>query len=74
MLTSLSVTDDRGVEVLCPTRAGEPGASLTCSGSGTAVLGQYRNVGRVIVAANGHVFTASDASHYLGTPVVVKPN
>ena len=67
--TSLSVTDDRGVDVACPRTLPEPGASLTCTGSGTAEAGQYRNVGTVTVTAKGKQFTASDVSHYFGVPV-----
>jgi len=64
--TSLSVTDDQGVAVACPKMLPEPGASLTCTGSGTAEAGQYRNVGTVTVTANGRQYTASDTSHYFG--------
>ena len=64
--TSLSVTDDRGVAVACPRTLPGPGESLTCTGSGTAEAGQYRNIGTVTVTANGNRYTASDASHYFG--------
>ena len=64
--SSLSVTDDRGVMVLCPSIFPAPGASITCTGSGTAVAGPYRNVGTVKVTANGTEYTDSDASHYFG--------
>jgi len=67
--TSLSVTDDRAVAVACPRILPPPGASVTCTGQGTAVAGQYRNVGTVSVTANGTQYTASDASHYFGGPV-----
>jgi hypothetical protein len=67
--SSLSVADDRGVAVACPKELPEPGASLTCTGSGQAQAGQYRNVGTVTVTINGRVYTASDPSHYLGVPV-----
>ncbi len=67
--TSLSVTDDRRVDVACPRMLPAPGASLTCTGSGTAEAGQYRNIGTVTVSVNGRPYTASDASHYFGGPV-----
>jgi len=67
--SSLSVVDDRGVAVACPRELPAPGASITCTGSGTATLGQYRNVGTVTVTANGNQFTDSDPSHYFGSPV-----
>jgi uncharacterized repeat protein (TIGR01451 family) len=43
------------------------GASMTCTVSGVATLGQYRNVGTVTAnwSATGTV-TDSDVSHYLG--------
>ena len=64
--SSLSVTDDRGVVVACPRAVLAPGASITCSGSGTAVAGQYRNIGTVVATANGTRYTDTDASYYVG--------
>ena len=64
--SSNTVIDDRGVDVACPKLLLAPGASMTCTGAGVAVAGQYRNVGTVVAAANGTVYTASDASYYLG--------
>ena len=69
--TSLSVTDNRGVAVACPRMLPAPGQSITCTGSGTAGAGQYRNVGTVTIAANGNQYSASDASHYFGGPAGV---
>src|SRR6185503_9856757 len=60
--TSLTVTDDRGVAVACPRMLPAPGASITCTGSGQAAAGQYRNVATVTVTANGRRYTDSDAS------------
>lgn len=65
-LASLTVTDDRGVIVACPQQLPPPGASITCSASGVAVAGQYRNIGTVTAMANGVQYTSSDASHYFG--------
>jgi hypothetical protein len=74
-LTGISVVDNRGVVVTC---AGQsvlaPAASMTCSGSGVATLGQYSNIGTVTASwtigpLSGTV-TASDASHYLGVAVI----
>ena len=39
---------------------------MTCSGSGLATLGQYRNVGTVTATWTGGTVTDSDPSHYLG--------
>jgi hypothetical protein len=66
--TRMSVTDDRGVEVSCPRELPPPGGSITCTGSGLAVAGQYRNVGTVTVMVNNREHTASDPSHYFGGP------
>jgi hypothetical protein len=66
--TRMSVTDDRGVEVSCPRELPPPGGSITCTGSGIAVAGPYRNVGTVTVVVNNREHTASDPSHYFGGP------
>jgi hypothetical protein len=66
-LTNVVVADDRGVAVNC---AGQtalvPGQSMTCTGSGVAILGQYRNVGTVTASWTGGTVADSDASHYFG--------
>jgi hypothetical protein len=64
--TSLSVTDDRGVAVSCPAELPPPGGSITCTGSGTAVAGQYRNVGTATATANGNLYIDRDDSFYFG--------
>jgi hypothetical protein len=69
--TSLTVTDDKGVAVACPKLLLSPGASMTCTGSGVAVAGQYRNVGTAVATTPGHQYTDSDASHYFGGPAPV---
>ncbi len=67
-LSGIVVTDDRGVVVSCGgLTALTSGQSLTCTGSGIATLGQYRNVGRVTASWSGGTVTDADASHYLGT-------
>lgn len=65
-LTSVVVTDDRGVAVSCPSTTLAVGASMTCTGTGVAVLGQYRNVGTVNASSTGGSVSDTDASHYLG--------
>ena len=66
-LTSISVVDDQGVAVSCPRSALEPGESMTCTGSGTAVTGQYQNLGTVTGnAPGGTTVSDEDPSHYLG--------
>ena len=46
-LTGVAVVDDRGVRVTCGGAALAVGQSMTCTGSGVATPGQYRNVGTV---------------------------
>lgn len=66
-LTNVAVVDDRGVAVNC---AGQTtlavGASMTCTGSGVATAGQYRNVGTVTASGAAAQVTDSDPSHYYG--------
>ncbi len=76
-LTNVVVTDDRGVSVSCPATTLAPGAEMTCTGGGTATLGQYRNVGTVTAnwtfnGASGTV-TDDDVSHYLGVSPTEEP-
>jgi hypothetical protein len=65
-LTSVMVVDDRNVTVSCPATTLAVGGSMTCTGSGVATLGQYRNVGTVTAASASGSVTDSDVSHYLG--------
>ena len=65
-LSSVSVNDDQGVSVSCPATSLSAGQSMTCTGSGVATLGQYRNVGTVTATSTGGAVTDTDASHYLG--------
>jgi hypothetical protein len=66
-LTGVVVVDDRGVSVGC---AGQTtlsvGQVMTCTGTGVATLGQYRNVGKVTANSVSGAVDDSDASHYLG--------
>jgi hypothetical protein len=67
-LTGIIVDDDRGVSVGCGGQTSlEAGQTMTCTGTGVATLGQYRNVGRVRATAPGAVAVDdTDPSHYLG--------
>jgi hypothetical protein len=65
-LTNVKVVDDRNVTVTCPGTTLAVGQSMTCTGSGTAVEGQYRNVGTVTANSSAGAVTDSDPSHYLG--------
>ena len=71
-LTQVSVTDDQGVAVSCPTSQLDPGQTMTCTGHGTATLGQYRNIGTVTgKSPRGTMIQDDDPSHYYGDPIVV---
>jgi hypothetical protein len=65
-LTNVAVVDDKGVTVTCPAATLAVGQSMTCTGSGLAVVGQYSNVGTVTASSTSGSVTASDASHYFG--------
>ena len=65
-LTNVKVVDDRSVAVSCPQTTLAAGQSITCTGSGVATAGQYRNVGRVTAESSSGQVTASDPSHYFG--------
>jgi hypothetical protein len=65
-LTAVTVTDDRGVSVSCPSTTVNVGQRMTCTATGVAVLGQYRNVGTVNASSTGGSVSDSDVSHYLG--------
>lgn len=66
-LTDIAVTDDRGVDVSCPETELGPGRSMTCTGRGVAVAGQYSNLGTVTaVDPEGGTVSDSDPSHYFG--------
>ena len=65
-LTNIKVVDDRNVTVTCPGTTLAAGQSMTCTGSGTAVEGQYRNVGTVTANSTSGSVTDADPSHYLG--------
>lgn len=65
-LNNIVVTDDRNVTVTCPTNTLTPGQSMTCTGSGQATQGQYRNVGTVNASSASGNVSDTDASHYFG--------
>jgi uncharacterized repeat protein (TIGR01451 family) len=72
-LSNIVVTDDQGVMVSCPGTTLSAGTSMTCTGSGIALEGQYANVGTVDAETpDGSPASDTDPSHYFGTsaPVV----
>lgn len=73
-LINVTVTDDQGVDVTCPFSELEPGASMTCLGTGIAEEGQYTNLGTVTGqpvngdgAPAGDLVTDQDPSHYISS-------
>jgi hypothetical protein len=65
-LTNITVLDDRNVAVTCPGTTLAVGQSMTCTGTGVATAGQYRNVGAVTATSSTGTVTDTDASHYFG--------
>lgn len=65
-LTSVTIVDDRSVAVVCPGTTLAVGQSMTCTGSGVATAGQYRNVGTVTATSASGTVTDTDPSHYFG--------
>jgi hypothetical protein len=65
-LTNVKVVDDRNVTVTCPGATLAVTQSMTCTGAGTAVEGQYRNLGSVTADSGSGPVSDSDVSHYFG--------
>ncbi len=67
-LTEVTVVDDQGVAVTCPTDTLIPGESMVCTGVGVAVAGQYANEATVTGRdPTGKPVTDKDPSHYFGS-------
>ena len=65
-LTSILVVDDKGVTVVCPETTLAIATQMTCTGSGTAIVGPYSNLGTVSANYETQTVTASDSSAYFG--------
>jgi hypothetical protein len=65
-LTNVRVRDDQNVTVTCAQTRLAAGQSMTCTGSGVAIRGEYRNVGTVTADWAAGTVTDSDPSHYSG--------
>jgi predicted secreted protein len=66
-LDDVAVVDLRGVAVSCPATTLAAGASMTCTGTGTAMAGQYSNLAVARgVTPLGDTVRALDPSHYFG--------
>ena len=64
-LTNVTVTDDI-LGPICTIDSLDPGDTTTCTAVGTAMPGQYENLGTASCDFNGYTFTDEDYSHYLG--------
>jgi len=66
-LSNVTVSDDQGVAVSCPTASLAVGELMTCTGSGIATAGQYGNIGTATGdPLTGPAVSNTDPSHYLG--------
>ncbi|UWZ79639.1 hypothetical protein L9S41_18450 [Geoalkalibacter halelectricus] len=65
-LSNVMVSDDQGVMVTCPETSLMPGESMTCTGQGIAMEGQYANLGTATGEHNGMIVEDTDPSHYFG--------
>src|SRR3954469_7705599 len=66
-LSSIVVTDDRGVAVTCPRTTLGPGDNMVCTASGVAAAGAYANIGSVTgVDPFGTRVNDANPSHYFG--------
>ena len=74
-LTGLTVSDDQsGVVVTCPQTTLTQGETIVCTAQGTAVPGQYANVGSVTATSlGGMTVEDSDPSHYFGATCFTGP-
>jgi len=77
-LANITVTDNQGVVVTCPQNQLGVDESMTCTGFGTAVTGQYSNIGTVNgtpVDGDGTILGNSvsdeDPSHYIGVTAAI---
>lgn len=71
-LTGITVTDDQLGPITCPQNSLDPGASMTCTASGTVQMGPYANLGSVQALAPGDVTVQdTDPSHYFGSTALI---
>jgi hypothetical protein len=69
-LTDVAVTDNRVPAIFCPQSALAVGATMTCTATGTAISGQYLNIGTATGRSGGVTVTSSYLSHYVGSTTV----
>lgn len=71
-LTGISITDVPAVTITCPATTLEAGESMLCTGSGTAIAGQYENNATVTgTSPIGQDVNDSDPSHYFGETMAI---
>jgi hypothetical protein len=67
-LTNVAVTDDKIGAITCPATTLAAGATMTCTKTGTAVAGQYTNIGTATgTPPTGPNVTASNPDNYFGS-------
>ncbi|MEN8040328.1 MAG: SdrD B-like domain-containing protein [Actinomycetota bacterium] len=74
-LHDIGIVDDQGVIVACPLTTLEPGDTMSCEAEGTAIAGQYTNVGTVTASPPENVpgfaplpdVSDFDVSRYFGS-------
>jgi hypothetical protein len=69
-LSGIKVTDSKGVAVSCPKTTLQPGESMTCTGSGKAIEGQYSATGTATGkgGCDDQSVSDDDPVHYFGKP------
>lgn len=72
-LSNVAVSDDKIGAITCPQTTLAVGESMTCEVNGTAVVGQYANLGTVtgVGIVTGQTVTDEDPSHYFGVELPV---
>ncbi|CAG1016682.1 partial Serine-aspartate repeat-containing protein F, partial [Anaerolineales bacterium] len=65
-LTGVAVTDNKLGAIICPKTVLAPLESMTCTKTGTAVMGQYTNMGTVNGTYGNTTVNDQDPSHYYG--------
>ena len=70
-LTNIKVTDNKGVSVSCLSTQLAAGASMTCTGSSTAILGLYTNIGTATGTHSNGTVTAQDPANYTGVKSIL---
>jgi len=66
-VSNIKVVDNQIGAITCPATTLDPGQSMTCTASGIARAGQYKNIATATATdILGNQLTAEDISHYFG--------